>query len=205
MTDKTITASAGKPYGHVPGHTYRDVEIEAKRDRAKLTITWGSAQGYDEEHGREEYSARGRDLVDAIERVRDEALAEQAEDDDAVRKYIHTASARAIEEAEAAPSAEDEERDACIVAAMTYLEEVRCQEWVCDGEQLGCTYYAAETRRYYAADSAALAALGARLRKGERDAYSLWCAATTPEGEGETEDEAARAAGWIGEEVARGA
>lgn len=92
---------------------------------------------------------------------------------------------------------EDEERDACIIAAMTYLEsEARCQEWVDEGEQLGCTYYDAGARRYYAADSDALADLGARLRKSERDAYSLWCSATTPDGEGDTEDDAAHAAGW---------
>ena len=90
----TITASANRPYGHVPGHNYLDVEIEAAGEMATLTITWGSAQGYDEEHGREEYSARGRDTADAIECVRDVALGEEQTDE--CRRLIHSAATRAL-------------------------------------------------------------------------------------------------------------
>jgi hypothetical protein len=93
----TITAIAGKPYGHVPGNYYRDVEIEASGRTATLTITWGSAHGYDgdEEHGREEYTRRGSDLADAIDSVRSAAL-ETADDDDALRGHIETAASRAL-------------------------------------------------------------------------------------------------------------
>ena len=38
------------------------------------------------------------------------------------------------------------------------------------------TYFAAETRQTYVVDFDALDALGARLLKAEREAYSLWCA-----------------------------
>jgi hypothetical protein len=90
---KKVTAIAGKPYGHVPGHTYHDVEVEASGKLATLAVVWGSAQGYDEEHGRREYARRGSSLIDALDAVRDAALAEES--DDAVRGYIETACARA--------------------------------------------------------------------------------------------------------------
>lgn len=93
-----IEASAGRPYGHVPGHSYRDVDIEAEGRIASLTITWGSAQGsYDEEHGRREYARRGSDIAGAIESVREAALEDaDADGDDSLRGYIETAAARAL-------------------------------------------------------------------------------------------------------------
>lgn len=108
MNMKTITASAGRPYGHVPGHRYVDVHVavEAKGRVAKLTITWGSAQGYDEEHGREEYARRGADPASAIEAVRDAALDAQTDTDEETRALIETAAARAALEAEAEREAE---------------------------------------------------------------------------------------------------
>ena len=50
---------AGKPYGHVPGHYFRDVLVYVSRravhdcDRWRVAVVeqWGSAQGYDEIHG----------------------------------------------------------------------------------------------------------------------------------------------------------
>ena len=94
MTQK-IEASAGRPYGHVPGHSYLDVDITASGRKATLIVTWGSAQGYDEEHGREEYTRRGSDLADAIEQVRDAALAEQEGES---RRYVEMAASRALDE-----------------------------------------------------------------------------------------------------------
>jgi hypothetical protein len=95
MASKTITATAGRPYGHVPGHTYLDADITAKGRTATLVVTWGSAQGYDEEHGREEYTRRGDDLADAIEQVRDAALDEQHGES---RRYVEMAASRALAE-----------------------------------------------------------------------------------------------------------
>jgi len=68
------SVTVGTPYGHVPGHTYRDVDIvvSKKNDkfRAHICETWGSAQGFDEEHGRREVIGRG----DSIRKSLDEAL-----------------------------------------------------------------------------------------------------------------------------------
>jgi len=54
----------------------------------------------------------------------------------------------------------------------------------------GVVYCDAGTRRYYAADWLSIAAL---VDGGD---YSLWCAETTPDGEGETVAEAIEATGW---------
>jgi hypothetical protein len=52
-TMKTIETSAGKPYGHVPGHDYHDVDCMLREQRGGyvcvLTETWGTG---DEERGR---------------------------------------------------------------------------------------------------------------------------------------------------------
>lgn len=89
-----ITTSAGNPYGHVPGHNYIDADLVSTPKKCKITITWGSSQGYDEEHGREEYTRTGRDQADAIAKCRDAALAEQNGES---RRYIETAASRALE------------------------------------------------------------------------------------------------------------
>ena len=64
-------ASAGKEYGHVPGHRYHDVDAIVTRRgdkfRCQLVETWGSAQGYDEEHGRREVVGRGASIREAID------------------------------------------------------------------------------------------------------------------------------------------
>jgi len=76
---KLAEVSVGVPNGHVPGHRYHDVDCEVYAGagtavagdgyRVRLTEKWGSAQGYDEEHGRRQVSARGTVLA----RVMDEA------------------------------------------------------------------------------------------------------------------------------------
>ena len=95
-TTLKIQASSGRPYGHVPGKNYLDCDIVVERRLATLTITWGSAQGYDEEHGREEYSRTGRTMLEAIENVREAALAEQVGES---RRYVEAACSRAMLEA----------------------------------------------------------------------------------------------------------
>lgn len=96
-----IEASAARPYGHVPGHDWLDADLEAESTTtghwATLTISSGHSQGYpcDQEYRSVEYTARGSDLADAIERVRDEAL-EYEGDDDELAGYIHTACSRAL-------------------------------------------------------------------------------------------------------------
>lgn len=94
---RIITGEAGRPYGHVPGHDYLDVTISADPARllATLTIVWGSAQGHDEEHGREEYTERGSNVTDAILCVRDTALAEWPAESDG-RRYINAAASAAV-------------------------------------------------------------------------------------------------------------
>lgn len=92
-----IQTSAGRPYGHVPGHQYLDCDLVASGRTCTLTIVWGSAQGRDEEHGREEYTRRGVDIGDAIERCRDAALKEQEGES---RRYVEIAASRALQELE---------------------------------------------------------------------------------------------------------
>ena len=103
------SVSVGTPYGHVPGHQYSDVDVVISHRpgkecfRCHVVQSWGSAQGYDEEHGRHEVIGRGltvasacsdalqagqtagineQRLIEAITQARDqveEKLAEEAE------------------------------------------------------------------------------------------------------------------------------
>ena len=65
-----IEATAGKPYGHVPGHYYHDVDVSIQRKAngrwfVAVLETWGNCQGHDEEHGRCHICGRGNSLDDA--------------------------------------------------------------------------------------------------------------------------------------------
>ena len=55
--------------GHVPGHQYHDVHCVISRRgdtyRCHIVESWGSCQGYDEEHGRKEAIGRGDTISDA--------------------------------------------------------------------------------------------------------------------------------------------
>lgn len=74
MTTKnwnTIAESCkGTPYGHVPGHQYHDVEVtigqRGEKYRVEVLETWGSAQGFDQEHGRNKVVAIDGDLDSAV-------------------------------------------------------------------------------------------------------------------------------------------
>lgn len=71
---KTIaTSTAGKPYGHVPGHQYHDVKVAVgKRGafyRAIALETRGACQGDDEEHDRKKVVARSEDSKEVLAEV----------------------------------------------------------------------------------------------------------------------------------------
>ena len=72
LSDVTV----GEEYGHVPGHHYHDVDVVISERRGKyrchVVESWGSSQGYDEEHGRREVIGRG----DSIEAAADDARRE---------------------------------------------------------------------------------------------------------------------------------
>ena len=80
--ETVASGEAGKPYGHVPGHQYHDVEVGIGRRgiqyRCVILETWGSAQGYDEEHGRIKVVARAYDwrkaLAGASRRAKDAGI-----------------------------------------------------------------------------------------------------------------------------------
>jgi hypothetical protein len=65
---------AGDEYGHVPGHQYHDVDVvistRGGKYRCHVVESWGSAQGYDEEHGRREVVGRGDSIRAAVSEAR---------------------------------------------------------------------------------------------------------------------------------------
>lgn len=65
-----------------------------------------------------------------------------------------------------------------------------------DGDVAGIVYFAPEMKLYYAMDATACLDLVERVHVSSKDAYSLWCSATSPCGEGATAAEAARDAGF---------
>lgn len=70
---------AGTAYGHVPGHQYSDVDVVVSERNGKyrchVVQSWGSAQGYDEEHGRREAIGRGDSIRAACDDARQRAHA----------------------------------------------------------------------------------------------------------------------------------
>ncbi|MDE2469788.1 MAG: hypothetical protein KGL35_13880, partial [Bradyrhizobium sp.] len=79
--EEIARASAGKAYGHVPGHQYHDVDaiLTLRKStgiyRCQLVESWGSAQGYDEEHGRREVATRSGCYLAAMREAQDRAAA----------------------------------------------------------------------------------------------------------------------------------
>lgn len=101
----TVTSYAGRPYGHVPGHDFLDVEIEiapSKRSGyvARLAIVNGHSQGCrardQQEHGREEYARYASSPEAALDEVVRVAKRETAYEAPALRGYIETAASAAI-------------------------------------------------------------------------------------------------------------
>lgn len=76
--EELASTTAGKAYGHVPGHRYHDVDVTISRrggkHRCHVVESWGSAQGYDEEHGRREAIGRGESVEAAVEAARRRAV-----------------------------------------------------------------------------------------------------------------------------------
>jgi|ERR1039458_1716404 hypothetical protein len=69
-----VSVTTGKPYGHVPGHYYHDVEVSIERKATGRWVvdvleTWGNCQGHDEEHGRTHIIGRGPTLDAATDRA----------------------------------------------------------------------------------------------------------------------------------------
>lgn len=94
--------SAGKAYGHVPGHQYHDVDVVVSRTRTgayrvHVVESYGSAQGYDEEHGRTEVVGRGETLAEACRQAR-----QRAKDAGLNTSYLESAMAKAEDAAEEA-------------------------------------------------------------------------------------------------------
>jgi hypothetical protein len=105
-TMATIATSAARPYGEVPGRDFLDVDLTAAGRVATVSIRWGSNQGYEQVHGEEEYTRRATTLADAIDAVRDVALAAHTGKDGAeTRALIEKACGEALRAATAAETA----------------------------------------------------------------------------------------------------
>jgi|AACY02.7.fsa_nt_gi hypothetical protein len=99
------TASAGRPYGHLPGGKYSDVDVCISRAkngtyRCHVVASFGSSQGYDEEHGRTEVIGRGDTIREACADARG-----RASDTDMNKNYLTEALSKAEDEAEEAVDA----------------------------------------------------------------------------------------------------
>lgn len=77
--EELARVSVGDEFGHVPGHQYHDVDAivthRAGRFRCQVVETWGSAQGYDEEHRRIEVVGRGNSVAECVRACGDRAAA----------------------------------------------------------------------------------------------------------------------------------
>jgi len=98
------SASVGNEYGHVPGHTYHDVDvlisISAANNKIRCLVreSGGSSQGrYDEEHGHTQVIGRGDSIREAVGDARQRALNADIE-----RSYLEQALSLAEDEAEEA-------------------------------------------------------------------------------------------------------
>ena len=121
-----VSSSKGNEYGHVPGHQYRDVDVTIVRTRkgnwtVEILETWGSAQGYDEEHGRKKVIGRGNSLDGAVRDARTKAH-EADIDREYMTQSLSCAEAEAAEEAEAADASEG------LPAELTISVEIKDEE-----------------------------------------------------------------------------
>lgn len=93
------STSKGIPYGHVPGHQYHDVDVVVSQSRdgkfrCHIVESWGSAQGYDQEHGRIEATGRGETIKAAV--IEAKEISVEAGMD---TSYLAQAVAKAIDQA----------------------------------------------------------------------------------------------------------
>lgn len=99
--EELANESAGNAYGHVPGHQYRDCDVVVSRKGDKFRVhvveSWGSSQGYDEEHGRREAIGRGESIRDAINDART-----RSKDSGIECEYLEQALSKAEDSAEEA-------------------------------------------------------------------------------------------------------
>lgn len=93
------TGCSGLPYGHVPGHYYDDVEVcithRGQSFRCQVVQSWGSAQGYDEEQGRNTVAGYGDSLDSACGDA-----ARRAKESGIDAAHLQAAMAKARDEAE---------------------------------------------------------------------------------------------------------
>jgi len=76
---KIATSCVGTEYGHVPGHSYSDVEVKieqlGKQLRLKMYHLWGQNQGHDEENGRSEIVCLDTELNNLVKQAEDRGRA----------------------------------------------------------------------------------------------------------------------------------
>ncbi len=118
------SGSAGKAYGHVPGHQYLDVDVAISRTRrgnwtVEVLETWGSCQGHDEEHGRKKVIGRSDELSSAVGDARLRAQGAGI-GPDYVEEALSEAEQSAVEEITAA----DDSSDLADVSADSLLAEL---------------------------------------------------------------------------------
>lgn len=144
-----VTGRAGKAYGHVPGHQYKDVDVTIRRTRngrwsIEVLETWGSSQGYDEEHGRKKVIGRGDDLSEAVRDAR-----QRAQSAGIGPNYVE----EAISEAEDMAETEAERADSTLLADVS-SEELLAEIARRRGLTLGGCLTPAEAKEYLAQEKA---------------------------------------------------
>ncbi len=136
MKTLKVTSSAGKKYGHVPGHNYHDVDVTISRTRPdrwtiEIVETWGGCQGHDEEHGRKTIMARGRTLEATVEEA-----ARRAEAAELDRSY----TTQALSCAEAGAAEEEEEAlEEETIGCATDLSKVFTEHLIAEIRSRGAT------------------------------------------------------------------
>lgn len=109
---KIGSSCVGKPYGHVPGHGFHDVDVTVGINgrgtvyRVAVEETSGSCQGHDEVHHRSGVSARANTIKEAAAEAK--ALAIEAGME---MKYLTPAVCEAVDEAHEAEEEDETEEE----------------------------------------------------------------------------------------------
>ena len=136
----SVVASAcrGAAYGHVPGHQYHDVEVGIGRRgsvyRAAVLETWGSCQGYDEEHGRRKVVARSTSWREALDGALSQARGAGIGTEEPVSEYLARAASACRDEAEEAEVKAAAEEATCVHCGL----EARRQVLPDEGRDVSC-------------------------------------------------------------------